>query len=205
MKPYEIEQHSMEIIQREMGTWTGPSENLPILKRVIHTTADFDFKETLKFSKDAVNKAREALKNGVTIITDTNMAAAGINKTTASQFGIEVICRMAEPQIREEALKRETTRAVISIEKAVEKTPNAIFAIGNAPTALIRLCELIKDGKAHPSLVIGVPVGFVNVIESKEILIATDVPYIVAMGRKGGSTIASAIVNALLYGIDKKA
>lgn len=201
MRPEEIEANSMKIIGEEMGPWNGPAENLPIVKRVIHTSADFDYVTNLDFSDNVVNKAREALKKGITIITDTNMAKAGINKTSASRFDIDVICRMADPDIREEAKKRGVTRAIISMEKAVEKTPNAIFAIGNAPTALIRLCELIDEGKATPSLVIGVPVGFVNVVESKERLMSTDVPYIVAKGRKGGSTIASAIVNALLYGI----
>ena len=129
------------------------------------------------------------------------MAAAGINKTSAARFGVEVVCRMAEKEVREAALARGVTRAVVSMEIAAEKTPEAIFAIGNAPTALIRLCELVKEGRAKPSLVIGVPVGFVNVVESKELLVRTDVPYIAAMGRKGGSTVASAIVNALLYGI----
>lgn len=191
----------MKIISEELGEWDGPEENLPILMRVIHTTADFEYVKNLKFSQGAVSIAREAIKNGVTIVTDTNMAAAGINKRAASQFGVEVVCRMAEKAIREKALEAGTTRAVASIDEAVRLTPEAIFAIGNAPTALIRLCEHIRTGRAKPSLVIGVPVGFVNVTESKEILIRTEVPYIAAMGRKGGSPVASAIVNAILYGL----
>ena len=153
------------------------------------------------FSAEAVTKARKALADGAAVVTDTQMAAAGINKAAAAKYNVRVICRMSDPEIREEALRRGVTRAVVSMETAVRDTPEAIFAIGNAPTALIRLCELIKEEKAKPALVIGVPVGFVNVVESKELLARTDVPFIAAMGRKGGSTVASAIVNALLYGI----
>ena len=201
MRPEEIERESMRIIGEEMGAYSGEQDNRTVIKRVIHTTADFDFKDKMVFSEKAVQKAREALSSGVTVVTDTQMAAAGINKIAAKRFGIEVVCRMSNPEIREEAAKRQVTRAVVSMEEAVRQTPNAIFAIGNAPTALMRLCELIEEGKASPSLVIGVPVGFVNVVESKEILTRTDVPFIAAMGRKGGSTVASAIVNALMYGI----
>lgn len=191
----------MRIIASEMGPWTGPEENLAVVKRVVHTTADFDFVKNLRFSDGAVEKARRALAAGAAVVTDTNMAATGINKISASRFGVEVVCRMADPEVRAAAQERGVTRAVVSMEIAAEKTPEAVFAIGNAPTALIRLCELIKEGRAKPALVIGVPVGFVNVVESKELLVRTDVPYIAAMGRKGGSTVASAIVNALLYGI----
>lgn len=202
MKPNEIEEASMNIIASEMGVWTGPPEELPIVKRVIHTTADFDFELNMRFSKDAVMLARNALKNGTAIVTDTNMAAAGINKSACGRLGVGVICRMADPAICEEAKSRGTTRAVVSMEVAARNTPNAVFAIGNAPTALIRLCELIDEGKCCPALVIGVPVGFVNVVESKVRLMETKVPYITAVGRKGGSPVASSIVNALLYGIE---
>ncbi|MBP5212011.1 MAG: precorrin-8X methylmutase, partial [Pyramidobacter sp.] len=126
---------------------------------------------------------------------------AGISKKSCAALGVSVVCRMSEPEVAAEAVSRGVTRAVVSMERAVEATPEAIFAIGNAPTALIRLCELIDEGKAKPALVVGVPVGFVNVIESKERLARTNVPSIIAMGRKGGSTVASAILNALLYGI----
>jgi len=202
MMPDEIEQASMNIIASEMGTWMGTPEELPVVKRVIHTTADFDFAENMRFSTDAVKLVRNALKRGTTIVTDTNMAAAGINKAACGRFNVEVVCRMADPAIFNEAEIRSTTRAVVSMEAAARSTPNAVFAIGNAPTALIRLCELIGEGKCNPALVIGVPVGFVNVIESKELLMATMVPYITAVGRKGGSPVASTIVNALLYGIE---
>jgi len=202
MGPEEIERASMAIIGREMGDWAGPAENLPVLKRVIHTTADFDFVRNLLFSPNAVRLGREALRRGVTVVTDTVMAAAGIGKPAAARWGVSVVCRMADPAVRDEALRRGVTRAVVSMERAAAETPDAIFAIGNAPTALIRLCELVREGAARPSLVVGVPVGFVNVVESKEMLAATDVPYIVAMGRKGGSPVASAVVNALLYGME---
>lgn len=202
MGPEEIERASMAIIGREMGDWAGPAENLPVLKRVIHTTADFDFVRNLLFSPNAVWLGREALRRGVTVVTDTAMAAAGIGKPAAARWGVSVVCRMADPEVRDEALRRGVTRAVVSMERAAAETPDAIFAIGNAPTALIRLCELVREGAARPSLVVGVPVGFVNVVESKEMLVATDVPYIAAMGRKGGSPVASAVVNALLYGME---
>lgn len=202
MGPEEIERASMAIIGREMGDWAGPAENLPVLRRVIHTTADFDFVRNLLFSPNAVRLGREALRRGVTVVTDTAMAAAGIGKPAAARWGVSVVCRMADPDVRDEALRRGVTRAVVSMERAAAETPDAIFAIGNAPTALIRLCELVREGAARPSLVVGVPVGFVNVVESKEMLAATDVPYIAAMGRKGGSPVASAVVNALLYGME---
>ena len=201
MKPKEIEQASMAIIAEEMGEWTGSEEDLPIVKRVVHTTADFDFVQNLRFSAGAVARGREALRRGVTVVTDTAMAAAGISKTAASRWNVSVVCHMAEPDVRDEAEMRGTTRAAVSMERAVLETPDAIFAIGNAPTGLIHLCELIRRGLARPSLVIGVPVGFVNVLEAKELLSRTDIPQIVAMGRKGGSTVAAAIVNALLYGM----
>lgn len=202
MGPEEIERASMAIIGREMGDWAGPAENLPVLRRVIHTTADFDFVRNLLFSPNAVRLGREALRRGVTVVTDTAMAAAGIGKPAAARWGVSVVCRMGDPDVRDEALRRGVTRAVVSMERAAAETPDAIFAIGNAPTALIRLCELVREGAARPSLVVGVPVGFVNVVESKEMLAATDVPYIAAMGRKGGSPVASAVVNALLYGLE---
>lgn len=201
MKPKEIEIASMAIIAQELGEWGGSEEELSVLMRVIHTTADFDFARRLTFSPGAVAAGRRALRRGVVIVTDTNMAASGINRQAAAKHTVSVVCRMADPDIAEAAERRGVTRALISMEEAVRATPDAIFAIGNAPTALMRLCELIDSGAARPALVIGVPVGFVNVVESKEMLVSRDVPYIAAMGRKGGSTVASAIVNALLYGI----
>jgi len=201
MGPEEIERKSMMTIRREMGTWRGRDEELPIVMRVIHATADFDFKDNLRFFENAVGIARKALSSGCTLVTDTKMAAAGVNKIAAERLGVDVVCRMFDSDVCEAAKARGVTRASVSIEEAVKRTPEAVFAIGNAPTALIRLCELIDEGKAQPRLVIGVPVGFVNVTESKERLVKTNVPYIAAMGRKGGSAVACAIVNALMYGI----
>ena len=167
--------------------------------RVIHASADFDFLHTLTFSYNAVSLAHNALRNHTPIITDTNMLMSGISK----RYGVKIICYMSDEDIKTEAQSRNITRAMVNIEHSVSEYPNAIYAIGNSPTALIRLCELIHEGKANPSLVIGVPVGFVNVIEAKEMLSELkDIPRIIATGNKGGSTIACAIVNALLYGLE---
>jgi precorrin-8X/cobalt-precorrin-8 methylmutase len=203
MRPEEIEQASMKIIAAEMDPWQGPAENLPVVMRVIHATADFDFQKNMYFTHDAVNLGREALRRGTPIVTDTMMAAAGISRKACAALGVTVTCRMSDPEIAAEAKARGTTRAAVSMEAAVRSTPDAVYVIGNAPTALIRLCELIDEGKAAPALVVGVPVGFVHVVESKERLVKTHVSAIIAMGRKGGSTVAAAILNALLYGITR--
>ena len=196
--PVEIERRSMEII--EDGLPAGiPEENKAVVRRVIHCTADFDYASNLAFSENAVQKALAALEKGCDIITDTQMAYSGINKAAASKLGCAVHCFMSDPDVAEEAKKRGCTRAVVSMERAAKMNKPLIFAIGNAPTALLRLRELIETGEIAPLLVIGVPVGFVNVIESKNAIMETDVPYIVAKGRKGGSNVAAAIVNALMY------
>ncbi|QHQ61262.1 precorrin-8X methylmutase [Anaerocolumna sedimenticola] len=196
--PEEIEKRSFELIEAELKT--QPDEELkPIIKRVIHTTADFDYAENLCFSDEVVKKALEAIKNGADIVTDTNMAKAGINKKSLARFGGEVHCFMADEDVALKAKERGVTRAVISMEKAAELNKSIIFAIGNAPTALIRLHELLQYRKIKPELIIGVPVGFVNVVEAKELIMETEVPYIVARGRKGGSNVAACICNALLY------
>lgn len=196
--PVEIERRSMEII--ESGLPAGiPEENKAVVRRVIHCTADFDYASNLAFSDNAVQKALAALEKGCDIITDTQMAYSGINKAAASKLGCAVHCFMSDPDVAEEAKKRGCTRAVVSMEKAAKMNKPLIFAIGNAPTALLRLRELIDAGEITPFLVIGVPVGFVNVIESKNAIMETGVPYIVAKGRKGGSNVAAAIVNALMY------
>lgn len=200
VEPHNIEKRSFELIQQELGDLKLDPENEPIIKRAIHTSADFDYLQNLCFSKNAVKKAKEALRNGATIITDTNMALAGINKKTAAKYGINVYCFMAEEDVAIEAQERGETRATISMERASKIKGPVIFAIGNAPTALIKLYEIIKEGKFKPELIIGVPVGFVNVVESKELIMSLDdVEYIVAKGRKGGSNIAAAICNAILY------
>ena len=200
--PMEIEKRSMEII--ESGLPKGiPEENKAVVKRVIHCTADFDYAENLAFSKGAVQKAVSALKEGCDIITDTQMALAGINKTAASKLGCSIHCFMSDPDVAEKAKELGCTRAAISMEKAKELDKPLIFVIGNAPTALLKLREFIDAGEISPLLVIGVPVGFVNVVESKNAIMETDVPYIIAKGRKGGSNVAAAIVDALMYQITR--
>lgn len=177
-----------------------PEPERSILKRVIHTTADFDYVENLCFSRDAVSSAKKALQNGAHIVTDTNMALSGINKRSLHQLGCQAHCFMSDPDVAAAAKARGVTRAMVSMEKACSLDGDLIFAVGNAPTALIQLDELIRAGKLLPKLIIGVPVGFVNVVEAKELILAQEqVPYIVAKGRKGGSNVAAAICNALLY------
>lgn len=199
----EIEQKSFEIIGEELKErkiTLDPSKEA-IIKRVIHTSADFDYAQNLYFSEGAVELALDALKNGCDIVTDTEMAKSGINKTILSSLGGEVHCFMGDETVAAIAKERETTRAVVSMEKAMSLKKPCIFAIGNAPTALLRLEELIREDGLKPVLIIGVPVGFVNVVEAKELIMKTKVPSIVAKGRKGGSNVAAAIVNALLYQI----
>lgn len=199
-KPMEIESRSMEIIQAELGETSLPEPELCVLRRVIHTTADFDYAKNLVFSPHAVERALDALRNGAHIVTDTNMALAGINKTSLHHLGGEAHCFMADPDVAAEAKARGVTRAVVSMEHACRLDVPLIFAVGNAPTALVRLDQLIEEKQIKPELIIGVPVGFVNVVEAKEqILAQQEVPCIVARGRKGGSNVAAAVCNALLY------
>ncbi len=200
IKPAEIEKASFAIITKELGNKKFPEGQAEVVKRVIHTTADFDYADNLCFSENAIQNAKDAILNGATIITDTNMALSGINKNALSQFGCDVRCFMADENVAAEAKKRGVTRAIVSMEYASKLKKPLIFAIGNAPTALIHLHKLIKQGAVNPALVIGVPVGFVNVVESKELFIGgSDIPYIIAKGRKGGSNVAAAIINAILY------
>lgn len=204
VKPMEIEKRSFEIITEELGdTPLIPGTEL-IVKRCIHTSADFDYAENLCFSEQAAEKAMEAIKKGACIVTDTQMAKSGINKRALARYGGEVFCFMSDEDVAEAAKKNGTTRATACMDKAAQMNRPLIFAIGNAPTALVRLYELIKEGKLAPELIIGVPVGFVNVVQSKELIMETEVPYIVARGRKGGSNIAACICNALLYMIDNR-
>ena len=206
MRPQEIETKSMEIIEEELGERAAawPPEELLVVKRCIHTSADFDYGENLVFSTGAVEIALEALRNGVTIVTDTSMAAAGINKRSAAALGVEVRCFIADPDVAEEAKGRGITRSAVCMERAAALGRPVIAAVGNAPTALMRIKELADEGRFRPELVIGVPVGFVNVVEAKEMILGTDIPHIVARGRKGGSNIAAAIVNALLYQVRRE-
>ena len=201
IKPMDIEKRSFEIITEILGDRKLDPENELVIKRAIHTTADFDYADNLVFSPHAVKRGIEALKAGCDIVTDTQMAKSGISKATLAKLGGEVHCFMSDPDVAAEAKARGVTRALVCMEKAARLDKPCIFAIGNAPTALIRIRELMDAGELKPALVIGVPVGFVNVVESKELIIESDVPHIVARGRKGGSNVAAAIVNALLYQI----
>ena len=198
VKPMEIERRSFEIITQELGREL-PEELAPIIKRCIHTSADFEYADSLCFSDHVVEKAMKAIKAGACIVTDTQMAKSGINKKALGQHGGEVFCFMSDEDVAETAKKNGTTRATASMDKAAALDKPLIFAIGNSPTALVRLYELIVEKRIRPELIIGVPVGFVNVVQSKELIMQTDVPYIVARGRKGGSNIAACICNALLY------
>ena len=204
MKPAEIEKNSFAIITAELGDRSFPEGVAEVVKRVIHTSADFDYADNLCFSPDVIEKAKAALAAGATVVTDTNMALAGISKPALQKLGGKAVCLMADADVAREAKARGVTRATVSMEHAAKLDGPLIFAIGNAPTALIRLHELIGEGTVKPALVIGVPVGFVNVVESKELFLGGDTPYIIARGRKGGSNVAAAIVNALLYQIVRR-
>lgn len=202
--PKDIEHRSFEIIEAELGGRKLTDDIKPIVMRAIHTTADFDYYDNMYFSVGAVEKALAAIAEGAVFITDTNMAKAGINKAALARHGCTVECFMADSDVAEAASEKGTTRAAASVDKAASADKPVIYAVGNAPTALIRLREHIKDGSFIPRVVIGVPVGFVNVVQSKELIIESGVPCIVARGRKGGSNVAAAVCNALLYMADKK-
>ena len=203
-RPDEIERESFAIIRSELrakGVPTEP-ENEAVILRCIHASADFDYAETLRFTPDAVRLGVEALRNGAGVVTDTNMALAGISRPGLQKLGVSAYCYMAETFIADRAKAEGSTRAAAAMDWAAEHNPGAVFAVGNAPTALLRIAEQIREG-LRPALVIAVPVGFVNVVESKELIFAAceeaDVPCIAAIGRKGGSSIAAAICNALIY------
>lgn len=202
VKPMDIEKRSFEMITEELGDIPLIPGTELIVKRCIHTSADFDYAKNLCFSEHAVEKALAAIKEGACIVTDTRMAQSGINKRVLSRYGGEVYCFISDEDVAAAAKEKGATRASASMDKAAALGRKLIFAIGNAPTALVRLYELIEEGRLDPELIIGVPVGFVNVVQSKELIMETDVPYIVARGRKGGSNIAACICNALLYMLD---
>ena len=199
IRPADIERRSFEIITSELGDRQFDPLEEPIIKRCIHTSADFEYADSLVFSEGAVEKALAAIRGGACIVTDTQMANAGINKRKLAEFGGEVFTFISDSDVAVRAKELGCTRSAVCMEKAVELDRKLIFAIGNAPTALVRLYELIQEGRLSPELIIGVPVGFVNVVQSKELIMKSGVPYIVARGRKGGSNIAACIVNALLY------
>ena len=199
VKPNEIEKRSMEIITQELNGRTWPEPQFSIVKRCIHTSADFDYADNLCFSENAAMLGVEALRRGAVIVTDTKMAWSGISKKKLAECGGEAYCFMSDEDVAKEAQERGCTRAAICMERGAALGKEVIFAVGNAPTALIRLYELIQEGKVDPALIIGAPVGFVNVVEAKELIMTAGVPYIVPRGRKGGSNIAATICNAMLY------
>ncbi len=207
VKPADIEKKSFEIITeelREMGKTVDPRYE-HIVKRCIHTSADFEYADSLYFSEGVDSKISEAIRQGACIVTDTAMARSGINKKTIEYFGGQVLCFIADPTVAEEAKERGLTRSYVSMERASKLDRPVIVAVGNAPTALASICRLHEEGKFDPVAVIGVPVGFVNVVEAKEMLMETDIPCIVARGRKGGSNIAACIINAIQYRIRREA
>ena len=201
VKPADIEKRSFEIITAELGDKVLDPENELVIKRVIHTSADFDYADALAFSEHATTKGVEALRGGCSVVTDTKMAAAGINKRVLGRFGGTVHNFISDPDVAAEAKERGLTRSAVCMERAAALGEPLVYAVGNAPTALVRLYEMLQAGEmpVKPALIVGVPVGFVNVVESKELICELDVPFIVARGRKGGSNVAASIVNALLY------
>ena len=214
--PADIEKRSFEIITEELGDKQLIPGTEAVVKRCIHTSADFDYADNLVFSDHVVERAMDAIRRGASIVTDTQMAKSGINKKRLAQYGGKVYCFMSDEDVAEAAKQNGTTRAAACMDKAAAllgnsaeknekadaegKSSGLIFAIGNAPTALVRLHELVSEGRIDPELIIAAPVGFVNVVQSKELILSLkDTPYIVARGRKGGSSIAACICNAILY------
>lgn len=202
--PQEIEARSFEIITEELGTRKLEEAYAPIIKRVIHTTADFDYADNLVFSPNVLEAVREAFQKKACIVTDTQMARAGINKRALQQLGMESYNFISDEDVAEQARIQGTTRSAASVDKAASLNLPLILAVGNAPTALVRIYELVQEGKLKPELIIGAPVGFVNVVQAKEMILELPVPHIVARGRKGGSNVAAAIVNALLYMVSER-
>ncbi|MCI8454418.1 MAG: precorrin-8X methylmutase [Lachnospiraceae bacterium] len=201
-EPEKIEARSLAMIREELGSGfveSCPDDRLQVLSRVIHATADFSYRESLFFTPGVLEKARECLRRGLPVVTDTTMAASGINKRAAARLGIEVHCFIGDMDVAKRAKESKMTRSAMSVDKAAGLYPDCIYVVGNAPTALMRLYELYEEGRIRPGFVIGVPVGFVNVVEAKELLQRSGLAAIVARGRKGGSSVAAAIMNALLY------
>jgi precorrin-8X/cobalt-precorrin-8 methylmutase len=197
MKPDEIEAKSFAIIDAEAGSHNFTPDAWKIVRRMIHTTADFEYMQMVRISTNAVAAGINAIRNGCTVITDTNMAKTGIRKDLLADFGGRCECLMADPQVAEQAKQRGVTRARVAVEKAAPMMENGIYVVGNAPTALLHLLDMLKNKAADPALVVGLPVGFVNAAESKAALMQTNVSYISNVGRKGGSTVAASVINAL--------
>lgn len=198
MKPHEIEAKSFAIIDAEAGPHNFAPDEWKIVRRMIHTTADFEYMQMVRISNNAVAAGIKAIRNGCTVITDTNMAKTGIRKDLLAGFGSRCECLMADPQVAEQATERGVTRARVAVEKAAQIMENGIYVVGNAPTALLHLLDMINNKAANPALVVGLPVGFVNAAESKAALVETKIPYISNVGRKGGSNVAASVINALV-------
>lgn len=198
MRPLEIELESFRIIDREAGPHDFSPQEWQIVRRMIHTSADFDYLRTVRFHPKAIPMGLEALRAGTPIITDTHMGRAGIRKPELKRFGVAVNCYVDNPGIHAAARSSGSTRAEAAVDAAVADVPEGMYVIGNAPTALLRLIERVRSGQARPALIVGLPVGFVNAAESKAALAELDYPYITNTGRKGGSNVAAAVVNALL-------
>jgi precorrin-8X/cobalt-precorrin-8 methylmutase len=197
MNPGEIEKLSFQIIDQEAGSHNFTNDQWAIVRRMIHTSADFEYQQTVRFHKDAIKSGLDAIRKGKNIITDTNMARVGIRKNELAQFGATVTCYMNDPQVHSTAKATGITRAKVAVEMAAAAMADGIYVVGNAPTALLGLIDLINDHKAKPALIVGLPVGFVNAAESKAALVELDVPFISNVGRKGGSNVAASVVNAL--------
>jgi precorrin-8X/cobalt-precorrin-8 methylmutase len=197
MKPEEIEALSFKIIDKEAGSHGFTERQWQVVRRMIHTSADFEWLQVVRFHPDAIQAGIEAIRRGQTIVTDTQMARMGIRRQPIESHGGSIQCHMSDPAVANAAQKAGSTRARAAVDAALAHLTGGIYAIGNAPTALLRLIELVQQGLARPALIIGLPVGFVNAAESKQALMQLDLPYISNVGRKGGSTLAASVVNAL--------
>ncbi|MFB0846831.1 precorrin-8X methylmutase [Paenibacillus oleatilyticus] len=197
VQPQEIEEKSFEMITEELGEHNYTEEQFKVVQRVIHASADFELGRSLVFHPEAIRAGIEAIRSGKPVVADVQMVQVGISKPRLAKYGGDVRVYISDADVMEEAKRLNTTRAIISIRKAAREADGAIYAIGNAPTALLELIRLVKEGEARPGLIVGVPVGFVSAAESKEELLKLDVPFITNIGRKGGSPVAVATVNAL--------
>jgi len=204
MLPNEIEKISFEIIDQEAGNHGFPKDQWGVVQRMIHTSADFDYIASVKFHTKAIHAGISAIRSGKSIFTDTQMAMAGIRKKTLDTYGCQVSCLIGNETVAQHALQNKTTRASAAVDFATDQMNGGIYAVGNAPTALLRLLELVEEGIAKPSLILGFPVGFVNAAESKALLATCKIPFITNIGRKGGSNIVAAVINALIIMASEK-
>ncbi len=204
MKPNDIESLSFKIIDEEAGTHDFTADQWQIVRRMIHTTADFEYMKTVRFHPESVKTGIDAIRNGKTIVTDTNMARVGIRKGELQRFQVSANCLIDDPLVARAAKDKGTTRAKAAVDAAVDLMDGGIYVVGNAPTALLQIVEWVRDKKAQPALIVGLPVGFVNAAESKEELMKTDIPYISNVGRKGGSNVAASVINALAIMANRK-